>query len=193
LDRRDQVSDTSTQGEDHNTRQLRDKATRAEGAEARLQAASRRVAILASGLDTESPIGELFVRGYDGEYTPEALREEAAKYGVPLKGQATPAPGEDVEGVEGEDEGPPDFTGPTGTAQRRALADNAPADTGEDKDPRQVSLDAFNQALAQDLPHEDAAAASLHVLVEAANRGDKRVVYDSKDAQRAEAIRQIMG
>jgi hypothetical protein len=74
---------------------------------------------------------------------------------------------------------------PTGSAERGELAGAAPEeDAGVD--PRRASLDAYNEAIAQDLPSEDAAAASLRVLVAAANAGDKRVVFDA-EARREEA------
>jgi hypothetical protein len=79
-------------------RTLRERAKRTERAEAHLAVANRKVAILESGLDVESPIGQLFVKGYDGEFTAEALKAEAARYGVPRKfAEADPPPSPVIE------------------------------------------------------------------------------------------------
>ena len=168
------MSDISTQvgddpSGDPNIKQLRERAKRTEDAEAALQAANRKVAILESGLDVESPIGQLFVKGYDGEFTAEALKAEAEKYGVPIKG-AAPATETVVE----------EPTEPTGTAERTALSDGAPADTGEDLDPRETSRKNFDTALAAGAPRDVAAGAMLNELANAAHRGDERVIVKDR-------------
>jgi hypothetical protein len=85
----DEGTDTNGGGESNKFRQLREKAQRVDEAEAQLLAVNRRIAVLESGVDLETPMGALFVRAYQkanpGELTVEALREEAAKYGVPVK------------------------------------------------------------------------------------------------------------
>jgi len=71
---------------------LRERAKSFDRAHAALEAAQRENATLRSGLDLESPIGQLFVKSYDGEWTAEALKAEAARYGVPQKS----APADDL-------------------------------------------------------------------------------------------------
>ena len=44
----------------------------------------RRHAVLGSGIDTTSKITELFLKTYEGENTPEAMRAAAEEYGIPL-------------------------------------------------------------------------------------------------------------
>jgi len=73
---------------------LRERAAQADSAQARLAELQRENALLRSGVALDSQLGGLFVRAlktYEGEWTPESLRAEAQRYGVPLKGQA-PAP-----------------------------------------------------------------------------------------------------
>lgn len=189
------MSDTGTQADpqdqgegqvdgDPNIRILREKAKAHDEALSALTAAQRENAMLRSGIDLESPLGEFFVQSYKGDPADvEALKAEAQRIGVPFKtghvveSEETPVPDEP--------------TDPTGTAERRALADGAPADTGEDKDPRQVAREAFDRSMANGLPEEDAAAAHLGVLVEAANRGDKRVIYDPAAEKRARLMQEL--
>jgi hypothetical protein len=177
------VSDTSIQtssadpeDRDPNIRQLRDTAKRYDESEAALQAAHQRIAILESGLDLESPVGELFMKGYAGEYTPDALKDEAARYGVPMKDNPT-AIAEEAQGVA---ELVEDYIEPTGTAERRLLAIGAPADTGENKDPRQLALEHFNRRMAEGATEDVAAAEHVAMLANAAIRGDHRVIYKER-------------
>lgn len=73
----------ATQGED--IKLLRERAKQFDQAQAALPALQRENAWLKSGLDLESPVGQLFVKGYSGEFTADAIKAEAAKYGVPQK------------------------------------------------------------------------------------------------------------
>jgi len=62
-----------------------------EGTKAKAEAAAlkRELAMVKAGVDTESPIGKLFARAYDGDVTPEAVKAEWAKInGAPVE---TPA------------------------------------------------------------------------------------------------------
>jgi hypothetical protein len=148
---------------------LREKAAKADESTAALAAARRENALLKSGIDLEHPTGQLFAQSYDGELTVDALRAEAARYSVPLRGQAPATPTTGTQVVE-------ETIEPTGTAERMALSDGSPADTGEDKDPRQISNEHFDKRMAEGLPREDAAAESLNILAQAAMRGDSRVI-----------------
>jgi hypothetical protein len=83
------VTDTSTSADEEQAegpmdmKALRERAVRFDHAQAALPALQRENAMLRSGLDLESPLGQLFLKGYDGEYSAEALKAEAAKYGIP--------------------------------------------------------------------------------------------------------------
>jgi hypothetical protein len=83
-----ELDDDDLADESEGIRVLRQKAKRTDVIEAELHAANRKIAILEAGLDVESPVGELFVKVYDGETSPEALRAAADKYGIPIKGWA---------------------------------------------------------------------------------------------------------
>jgi hypothetical protein len=85
------VSDASIElpDEDHDhdpdIRELRQRAKAVDRAEAETRRLERRIAILESGLDVESPIGQLWNKSYQGEVTPEALKAEAERYGIPMR------------------------------------------------------------------------------------------------------------
>ena len=67
----------------------RSAATRHERDEAitRAAAAERKLAFLEAGIPPNK-LGELFMKGYDGEVTPDAIRTSAAEYGI-MGGQQT--------------------------------------------------------------------------------------------------------
>lgn len=85
---------------DSNVRRMRDKI-KAQDAELKtareaadkVQVMERRLAFAEAGLG-DSPMREYFVKGYDGDTSPEAIRAAATAAGLPLLGEAssTPAP-----------------------------------------------------------------------------------------------------
>ena len=160
------MSDTFTedeaQQENHNLKLLREKADRADEATKALAQMERKVAILESGIDTSSKVAELFLKSWDGENNPEAIKAAAAEYGIPLKG-------EKVEEVEAPQED-------SGTDVRTLLADGAPTSEVEAPDPNQVALENFKAAIANGATEEKAAGIFFNTLAEAASRGDERVI-----------------
>lgn len=90
------MSDDQTDEDEHpqdnpNLRQLREKAKRADDAEHRAQAAERELAFAKAGVDLNDPRTGYFVRGYDGEATPDAIRAAAERDGF-LNTQPEPKP-----------------------------------------------------------------------------------------------------
>lgn len=60
----------------------------AEEAKAELAKAKRDLALAQAGIDVNSPTGKLFVKGYDGEPTVEAIKAAASEYGLLPTSQA---------------------------------------------------------------------------------------------------------
>lgn len=166
-----QVDDGQEAGNDNpNIKLLREKAAKADEATAALAASQRENAMLRSGIDLDSPLGEFFVKSYDGDPTDvEALKAKATELGVPFIKPAE---------VIAETTAAAEPTDPTGTAERSALADGAPADTGEDKDPRLMAKEHFDKRMTEGAPQQVAAGESLNILANAAMRGDKRVIVE---------------
>ena len=77
------IEDVETE-ESSPIRQLRERAKRTDAAEAALAQANKRIAMLESGIDLTTPVGELFAKVYDGEATTDAVKAEAEKYGVQI-------------------------------------------------------------------------------------------------------------
>lgn len=175
----DETGQGEAQDGNHDIRQLREKAKRTDELEARVAQMERERAIEKAGIDVESGPGQLFLRVYDGEADPEAIKSEAAKFGVPLRGQAQA-------GETGQAEATPTTDAPSepsGTAERQALANNARSDEVPEADPRQASLAAAEEARKQGATFEDEAASFLGVRATAAQNGDPRVVLPPTGAR----------
>jgi len=57
-----------------------------EAKEADVAALRQEVAIARSGIDADSPLGRIFLRGYDGDLTDvEGVKAAAAELGIPLR------------------------------------------------------------------------------------------------------------
>lgn len=77
------MTDTDDQNtNEENLKALREKASRVDALEGANQELQRELAIRDSKVDTKAPAFELFKKGYDGEWTPDALNAAAEKYGL---------------------------------------------------------------------------------------------------------------
>ena len=158
------TTDDDTSGESQenpNLKLLREKAKTADEALKQVADLSRKLAVIESGIDAETPMGKLFLKAYDGEASADAIKAAAAEYGILPKG----APAEVVE----------DSTD-SGTEVREALADASPADTGESPDPNMTARDLFNKGMADGMTEEAAAGLMVSSLAQAAMAGDPRVI-----------------
>lgn len=162
-------------------RQMRDalKREQARASQAEANAASnaelaRENAFLKAGVDLESPVGKMFTRAYDGELDADAIKAEAAQVGALLdrSDQPTTTPG--ATSVT-----PDDIRQ---TQERQALAnDGVPpglVDDGSDVDPLDEGYRRYHERLAAGARREDAAAEVIDRIIDAAARGDERVLYD---------------
>lgn len=163
-------------------RVLRERAANAETADARATQAERRLAFLEVGVDSTSPVGQLFIDGYKGELTPEAITEAAAKVGAMRQ---APAPA---------DPGAPNPTKPvtqTYNAVEAAMQQLVQSGVqGEipggakppeaDPDPVEHSFEDFTASMLAGRRREDAATHVLFGIMEAAAKGDKRVIFDKE-------------
>jgi len=46
------------------------------------EAAVRKLAFIEAGIDVNTPTGKLFAKAYDGEFSPDAVKQAALEYGV---------------------------------------------------------------------------------------------------------------
>lgn len=70
---------------------LEDEARKGKEALKELNEYKRAQAISDAGVDTKNPVATLFLNSYQGELTPEAIKTEAAKYGLVQAPQTDPA------------------------------------------------------------------------------------------------------
>ena len=170
--------------EPEDIRVLRENAANAQVNEARAIAAERRIAFLEAGVDTTSDIGQLFVAAYPGELTADAIQEAAARVGA-LR-QATPPPA--VEGQPGQAP-PTQQQGQNYDPVEAALQTLARNGTqGEipggaptppvDPDPIERGYEAYTADVNAGRRREDAATHVLFGILEAAGKGDARVLFD---------------
>lgn len=71
----------------------------ADEAKAEAAKAKRDLALIRAGIDIDSPTGKLFVKGYDGEPTVEAIKAAASEYGLLPTSQA-PDVKQELEGMD---------------------------------------------------------------------------------------------
>lgn len=148
-------------------RALRDAAERGKQAARERDELVRKVAFLEAGIDTKTPIGQMFSKAYDGELTAEAITNAAKEVGV-LK-------------AETEEQPPP---GPAITENERQQSQERMAISGDSQapgpdpepDPRVQGMKEFREAIANGQPREDAAGAWYGKVINAAANGDDRVI-----------------
>ena len=160
--------DTGQEAHDNpNIRQLREKAERASELERQVAAQARELAFVKAGIDTESKLGSLLFKSYEGDVSDiEALKKEATEIGAIR-----------VEEPTGSESGASDEAPePTGSDQRRDLASGAPADEQPQVDPYQEAQAKYDTAMGNGATWEVAAGEFFHSLGEAARRGDQRVI-----------------
>lgn len=74
-------------------RQMREKANRTDDAEKRAADAERQLAFVKAGVGLDDPRATYFIKGYEGDLSPEAIRTEARSIGI-IEGDPGPPPEE---------------------------------------------------------------------------------------------------
>lgn len=138
----------------------------------RAEALERENAFLKAGIDVESPVGQMFARGYDGDLTTAAIKASAETIPGALKGGSAPTD----EAKEQTPEETADEEEKSATAERSALANGSKPDDGKAEDPRLTALQRSQEAMKRGATEEDALGSFFNTVATAANQGDKRVV-----------------
>lgn len=162
------------QSPDDNLAGLRKAAADGKVAMAEREALRKELLFARAGIDTDTKLGKLLFRTFDGEDVNE-LKAEATEIGL-LKSDQDDAPAR-----RNADEDQADF--------RRTLAGGAsgvPDDQGPD--PIVEALSNFHDDVKSGTPRETAALAAFDRIFSAAAAGDKRAIFDSREyAQEARA------
>lgn len=156
------------QGEDSNLRQLREKAKVTDAAQAEAAAAKRELLFIKAGIDTESTLGKLAFRAYDGELTPEAVKAFGNEIGA--VGSTESSSSTKVEITEDE----------RALAADRTVLGGGTSDpaTPDDGDPQLVGLKQFQDRLAKGGDRDAASGEFFDRVFDAANKGNRHVLYD---------------
>ena len=126
------------------------------------KSAQRELTFIKAGINSDSPLGRLFMKSYEGELNPEAIQAEWSA----LNGAVAPAPpAEEID---------------TSAQERSSLASGAASDDHGGVDPRHEGLNRAEEMMKTGASWEDAAGSFLRGLVSAANQGDERVIVRGK-------------
>tara|TARA_R110002020_G_scaffold39307_3_gene117066 strand:- start:5987 stop:6466 length:480 start_codon:yes stop_codon:yes gene_type:complete len=148
-------------------KELRDAAERGRKASQELDDMKREMAFLKAGVDTDSKAGQLLFKAYDGELDTDLLRLEAEELGILRDGQAVSS-----------EPAQTDISDEQATRERQALTDSHVPPDSTTESPYDVGHRQFKEMVHAGRPTEDAAAAFVSTVIEAASRGDQRVISD---------------
>jgi hypothetical protein len=158
-------------------REARERAVeRAQKAEKEAADRALEVAMLRAGVDDTTPVGKMFVRAYDGEPDPEAIRtawQEVAPPAAtaPPAGEPTPPPAQPNDG--------PTEAEQAAAAARASLAAGAtPPGEEPSPDPWTAGEAARAEALKAGKTIDNADAEVWDRVFNAAAEGDPRVLHD---------------
>jgi ribosomal protein L12E/L44/L45/RPP1/RPP2 len=142
---------------------LRDAADRGKKASQELDAMKREMAFLKAGVDTDSKVGQLLYKAYDGELETESIQAEWSE----LAPVAAAPPSE------------PDATDDARVSQERQnlASDNVPPEN-QTESPYDAGHREFQEMIADGRPKDESAARFVHTVLEAAGGAnpDPRVV-----------------
>lgn len=146
---------------------LRDKAKQADSISAEKSALERKVAVLEAGVNTSTPLGQMFLKSYEGDLTAEAIQAAAAEVGL-VQGQPDPQP----------EPGSPGTPEAEAQSVRNELGVSQPAPFEEEVKPaKDRAWDVFSDSRKQGMREEDARAEAFASFIEAGLKGDKSALY----------------
>jgi hypothetical protein len=121
------------------------RARDAEAAAAETDSLRRELAFAKANVDTESPVGKLFVKGYDGEITQEAIEAAWGELNPSGSAGGTTPPPPTAESGTGTPEAPQDELARL-RAERAGLADTSPPGSEPTVPPGRAMMDAAYDA-----------------------------------------------
>jgi hypothetical protein len=171
---------TNEQDESEGIKNLRAKAEKAEAAEARVARLERELAFTQAGISTSSKPAQALLASYDGELTPEAIKAEAAEWGL-IAGESN-------------DPEPETFTQDSPEVQFQQQRESIDQG-GKVADPTDVpkrpiheqAMENFQTNRQKGMSQEEARATAFGEVIKAAAMGDKGARFDEAawEAERA--------
>lgn len=155
-------NDAQSGGND-NLKELRHLADEGKKALSELESARREMAFMRAGVDTQSKLGQLLLKTYEGELTPEAITAEATELGLVRPATTGNADVNETERSQ--------------SRERSDLASDSSIDSGDTSEhPHEAALKAFEAARKNGDTRETAAGAAFAEILKAAHRGDQRII-----------------
>jgi len=151
-------------------KKLRAEAEQAKTLQRELERKERQIAFLQAGIDTESKIGQMLMKTYEGELTSDAIRNEAIEIGL-IKTEEEPMSVPEVDETQ---------------AQFQQTRESFSGGNSAPHEPPQVSatdraFDEWNNARKQGLSNADAQDMAFASFIAAAANGDSSAKFN--DAQ----------
>lgn len=152
-------------------KKLRADAAAAKDLEKALAAKEREIAFLQAGVKTDSKLGAMLMKTYDGELTPEAIRAEAVEIGLV---------GDTGEPVVAETP-----IGETELRYQQARESFSAGDTALPSDPPSkpavdAAFDEWNNARRSGMSNADAQDLAFASFISAAANGDSTATFDER-------------
>lgn len=178
----DAPEDGSAEGDDSGViANLRKKAKEADRLAGEHQALLRENVMLKAGVP-ESNIGKMFASSFDGELTPEAVKDAWSAIATELA-PATPAPTDGtVTEPEPVEEAPPMISPEEQESQRvqDLLTGGTPPDATPQQHPGILGAKEYHDMVRQGSTRQDAAAQYFGTLIAAHNAGDERAIAERR-------------
>ena len=147
-------------------KELRDAADRGREAIQERDLLKREVAFMKAGVDTDSKAGQLLFKAYDGELETESIQAEWQELAPTPTPVVEPEPAQET--VNEADTRVAD--------QRQALAEDSISVEATTPSPYDQGFQEFKTAWDSGKPKDEAAAKFVHTVLEAAGKGDERVI-----------------
>lgn len=166
-----------TQLSEEDFKQMRAAANRTRKAEREAQSAQRELAFVRAGIDTETPMGQMFYTAYQGELTPEAIKAAHAE----LTGEQAPTPQQTEEQQQQAAQ----------SRERQDLAAGAQPDTGVQPPEPVIGRDGKHvkdalAAIAAGETREDAQGGFFRARASSAMEGDGSVIVEGIEKEGVE-------
>lgn len=147
-----------------NLKELRQAADEGRKAKSEAEQAKRELAFVKAGVDTDTKLGQLLLKTYEGDLTAEAIKAEALEIGA-IKTEAPPTTPATPASTDEQAQ----------SRERQGLASEPDVQTDQGADPYKVAFTKFEEARAAGDTREMAAGAAFAEILKAAQANDPRV------------------
>lgn len=158
----------SEQQDQGDIKSLREKAKQADYLANTNSELERKIAILEAGIDTNSALGKLFLKSYDGKLEREEIRDAASEIGL-IKMETT------IEEVP---------IGETESTYQRVSETLKRGETALHEEPHMAAIDlaykAYEQARKEGRRADDARVEGFKKIIELAAQGDSSAIFDER-------------